>query len=157
MKNFSKNLIQKFREKLELDDPEKYVDGYYQLSRKQKIYWAVGLFLVGFVFIFTKVPSDFPHPLYAFLTACVFFSSLMLVLSFIYSWLSYYPSIWLCNVKEERKKITKKTIIILYKFWTVFLIAEILCVVFIISYNFRHLAFLFFLILFFNFQNRKKL
>jgi len=54
MKNFFKNLIQKFREKLELDNPEKYVDGHYQLSKRQKNYWVFGLLILAILFGYVR-------------------------------------------------------------------------------------------------------
>jgi len=157
MKNFCKNLIQKFREKLELDNPEKYVDGHYQLSSKQKICWVLGLFLVGLVVLFIKIPNPKHHNLHIVLMGCSFFSSLILITSLIYSWLCYYPSIWCFNTKEERKKITKRTIIVLYQIWTIFLMVAIFGVIFGVNYNLKYFFIMLSLIVFFNFKNHKKL
>jgi hypothetical protein len=46
-------LLKIIKEKLEIDKKERYVDGYYQLTRKQKVWWAIGWFVlvVGFVFV----------------------------------------------------------------------------------------------------------
>jgi hypothetical protein len=45
-----KKLIKNIREKLELDNPKKYVNGYYQLSKNQKKLWVAGLFVLSVLF-----------------------------------------------------------------------------------------------------------
>ena len=45
-----KQLVGNIRAKLELDNPERYVNGYYQMSQNQKKLWIAGLLFLAILF-----------------------------------------------------------------------------------------------------------
>lgn len=78
------NLIKTLREKLELDNPDRYINGYYQLSKKQKKLWVGGLFLGAWVFAIVRfIVSDKEYSFDVVLITSVLCSIAIVFLSFI--------------------------------------------------------------------------
>lgn len=151
-----KRIIKSIKDKLEIDNPNKYKDGYYQLSKKQKRLWISGLFFVGLMFFFIKSPND-KYSLNIVLAGDAIFAFVILAVSFIYSSLCYYPSFYFLHTKKERKEIAEKTTIILYQIWTVCLIIMMSLIIFNINYTYKHIGLLLLTVLFINVINHKKL
>ena len=128
-------LLKTIKEKLEMNNPKRYIDGYYQLSKKQKWLWVLGLFLMGVVFSIVRLLlNDKVSSFGVDLISCIIGSTLIEVASFALAFFFYRPYSFF-NKKEERKILAKKTLVVLYQLWTVFLIVIMLAITFKIPFN----------------------
>lgn len=126
--------LKTIKEKLEIDNPKRYVDGYYQLSKKQKQLWVLGLFLIGVIFFCIK--SLFLDGHISFITKIVasFVSSLLITILSFFVAFCLFCSIRIANKitdKMQLKSILKiNQSVFLYQAWTIFLILIIIAIIF---------------------------
>ncbi len=123
VKNKSKKFIKRVREILEIDGSGKYINGYYQLSRRQQFIWVFGLFVIALIFSCkvwqdTEGISGYPVDvkIAAFMTvsiALMLLSAIPVLLPFIVMFL-----------------LRKGSLVAFYQVWTMFAIVLIIAYIF---------------------------
>ena len=127
-----KQLVGNIRAKLELDNPERYVNGYYQMSQNQKKLWIAGL--VFLAILFSGLRALFLSGKKEYLISMDVHIILVLVSSIALVLLSY-AAVFLIqlSVKFANKFLNhdpKFDEVTKYTMWTVFLICAMLQIVF---------------------------
>ena len=136
-------LLKTIKEKLEIDNPKRYIDGYYQLSKKQKWLWLLGLFLVGVVFACGRVfvLTDIIKSSFDVMFIVVVLGSLSFVAVSLIPALLFYH-IFRNSAKyssvEDRMDLEKnpnKKAVIFYQLWTIFFIVVLISIIFGIPFK----------------------
>ncbi len=133
-----KQLVGNIRAKLELDNPERYVNGYYQMSQNQKKLWIAGLLFLAILFFCIRVlnvPDDKNYPVPTDMKIIIILSSsaVLLLLAYAAVFLIQLSIIFakkLFSYDSEFDDVAK------YIMWTVFLMCAMIQIVFKIEMPF---------------------
>jgi hypothetical protein len=132
-------ITKKIKQKLDLNNSKKYIDGYYQLSKKQQSLWVAMLFGISMVFIILRflqmgAKSSFVVTIISMFIASFLLMIISFVPAFMWSWIdgkvatSFFRSTKKQLISKNLKDNLRVRKIVFYQLWTAFLVLTIIAI-----------------------------